>query len=118
MKKGSDIALIDVLQREIQREHEEEVIGGTSIADALDAVDLSIAHTPVICVRGEPESQAANVIGRTHGGDYFVDHPLYQSTPVSPDVLRVMRARYLLTMNERRARQYAPLVAKLRSNVE
>lgn len=100
-------SLVEVLRGLVDKELAAEVIDGDSIADVLDFVDLDIADSPVIVIRGQGESQAATVVGRTHGGDYIIEHPPGGREIVPPGSLRIMRARYLLTSKARQRREMA-----------
>lgn len=55
-------------------------------------IDLDIAFSPVIPVRGGDPCEAI----KTVGGGYIVNHPIIQGS-VSPEELKVMRYRYLTT---------------------
>ncbi|MBN2003765.1 MAG: hypothetical protein JXA21_10445 [Anaerolineae bacterium] len=64
----------------------------------LDFVDLDVAYSPVLAVRGEDVAQAVEVI-KTMGGKYIVRHPVFPQT-VDADSLKVMRLRYLLAVKK------------------
>lgn len=86
----------------------EEVIGGDSLFAAVECIMLEVADSPVLMYRGERLEDAAEVVGRTRGGDYLVRWKTLEPRVVSPKGLRIMRARYLLTLNaERRPRMEA-----------
>ena len=71
----------------------------------LDYVDLDVAHSPVIALRGEGEDQAVQAI-KTLGGRYIVRHPMCPQS-VSASELKIMRLRYLLAVKQRQRRQWA-----------
>ena len=62
--------------------------------ELLERVDLDVAYSPVLAVRGERLEDAVEVV-KTLGDKYLVRHPLCNE-PVSADVLKVMRLRWLL----------------------
>ena len=99
------MGLLEVIQKYIDNEEakDPEIIDGTNIRDVLDAVDLSIAHSPVIPFRAadhvSPEESMRGAVEaiETEGGCYILrDCPSF-AHPVSADSLKLMRARYLLT---------------------
>ena len=99
------MGLLEALQKYIDAEEakDPEIIDGTNINDVLDAVDLSIAHSPVIPYRAmtyiSPEESMRGAVEaiETEGGCYILrDCPSF-AHPVSAEVLKRMRARFLLT---------------------
>ena len=99
------MGLLEVLQNILDADEEKdpEIIDGTNIKDVLYAVDLSIAHSPVIPYRAADHvSPAESLRGaveaiETEGGGYILrDCPAF-AHPVSADAIKRMRARYLLT---------------------
>lgn len=84
--------LRNMLSMQAEETMREEVIGGVSIADAIDAVELDIAYSPVCPYCGS--DTVANATP-TQGGESFIVHTSAPIT-VSRDMLRVMRCRYLL----------------------
>ena len=77
----------------------------------LDMVDLSIAYSPVIPIAGGGIDEAVEVrpwgfVPDAETPEKFeVAHPLVHN-PVSPDALKIMRARYLLA----RDAYYGPIL--------
>lgn len=93
-----------------------EVIGGTSIADCLDMVELDIAYSPVIpyCCDDPLAVPDAYEVRPTQGGNNYIvmaDPPI--SVPAS--ALKVMRCRYLL-WNNFSMRTYGSYIVPARSN--
>ena len=76
--------------------------------DVLAAVDLEIAFSPVIAIRGESIAQAVEVVP-TQGGGYIVRHPLVKYA-VDADTLKIMRARFLLA----RGCEFQPALQRFR----
>jgi len=73
----------------------------------IDFVDLDVAYSPVLAIRGEDEEQAVEVI-KTMGGKYIVRHPVFPQT-VTAEELKVMRLRYLLAVKKRQEMQFGHL---------
>ena len=95
-RKRAD-AVLQVLSRQAT-----ELLAQEGITpELLDMVDLQIAFTPVIAIRGEQMGQSVEAIP-TMGGGYIVRHPLVTGT-VTADELKIMRARYLLERDRRAA---------------
>ena len=99
------LELLEALQKHFDDKEakDPEIIDGTNIKDVLDAVDLSIAHSPVIPYRAmthiSPEESMRGAVEaiETEGGCYILrDCPSF-AHPVSADELKRMRARFLLT---------------------
>ena len=59
--------------------------------DDLELVDLDIGFSPVIPIEG---SDPCEVISKTIGGLYIIDHPVFNYA-VSELSLKIMRYRYL-----------------------
>lgn len=74
-----------------------EIIGGVSLADTIDCVDLDIAYSPVVPFRvdGDYPFPKPCEVRKTMGDRYIVIHPAFTDS-VSPDSLKIMRCRYLL----------------------
>ncbi len=94
------MGILEVLTKHIDdmEAADPEIIGGTNIKDVLFAVELSIAHTPVIPYRGGGMRDAVEAI-ETEGGGYLLRDCPGITHAVSADTLKRMRARYLLTKN-------------------
>ena len=94
----------DVLQGLLDDALRNEVIGGVSIADVLDYVDLDIAYSPVIThpVVGDwprPEQLSLATPVKRDDGRYEIHHqtdagPTFEI--LGPETIRIMRARWLL----------------------
>lgn len=108
----SEDQLVATLNRLVDEAHRSEIIGGVSIADALECVDLDVEHTPVLQVRGQSLPEAVPVVGRTRRGEYILQG-VFGTEIVSADVLKVMRCRYLLTLKAEQRLGYGSLLKKL-----
>jgi hypothetical protein len=95
------MSLVDVLNAHIEKMEAEdpEIIGGTNIKDVLFAVDLSVAFSPVIPLRGDTDWRNATEVVETQGGEYILVNCSAYRHPVSATELTRMRARYILTRN-------------------
>lgn len=83
----------------------------------LECVDLDIEHSPVVPIPGDDHRHSVEAI-KTVGGGYILNPPcplLPQGYVVSPDELKIMRARYLLRLKEEQARDWAPLFDSIRA---
>lgn len=83
----------------LDEEHRSELIGGFSIAQVLDAVDLDVAFSPVIPIRGS--TQPVEAIPTMGGESYILDYGddffgVRHAEAVHAESLKVMRARFLL----------------------
>lgn len=85
--------LVKVLTAEIERVQAEEGI----TPELLECVDLDIAFSPVICVRGESTRDAVTVSESNDPNRYLLSHPYYPAGWVTKDELKVMRCRFLVT---------------------
>jgi len=99
------MGIIETLRNYIDAEEAKnpEIIEGTNLCDVLHAVDLSVAHSPVIPFRAadhvSPKERMRGAVEaiETDGGGYILQDCPDMTNPVSADVLKRMRARYLLT---------------------
>ena len=95
----------------------EEVIGGTSLLEAIEFVDLDIEFTPVLQhpLADEFQPWRPTEVQKWPDGRYAIvtrgDSPDFEVVPV--ESLKIMRARYLLHSKARQARQFAGLFERL-----
>lgn len=101
------MSILDALKRWVDDELAKEGI----TPNLLEMIDLSIAYSPVIPIAGGGIDDAVQVRPWGFVSDdvtpekFEVTHPLVHY-PISPDALKVMRARYLLA----RDAYYAPIL--------
>ena len=101
------MSIVDFLKRLVDDELAKEGI----TPQLLDMVDLSIAYSPVVPFAGGGIDEAVAVRPWGFVPDeetpekFDVAHPLVRN-PVSPDAVKVMRARYLLA----RDAYYGPIL--------
>lgn len=81
--------LLKILNEELWEKLKEEE--GITKKD-VEMVDLDIAFSPVTPYKG---ASSCDVITKTIGGDYIIDGPMGKET-ISPELLRIMRYRYLV----------------------
>jgi len=96
--------VVEVLERFLDDELRNEVIGSVPLADVLDFVDLDVAYSPVVeyPVDGDwpcPEQLAVTALVKRDDGRYEARRqteagPTFEI--LGPESVRIMRARYLL----------------------
>jgi len=96
--------VVQVLERFLDAELRQEVIGGVSLADVLDFVDLDVAYSPVVEHPVDddwPRPERLRVIALVKRDDGRYE--ARRQTPAGPTFelfdpgqVRIMRARYLL----------------------
>lgn len=64
--------------------------------DILDYIDLDVAFSPVICIRGESIHDAVDVTESSDPDKFLLTHWCCPSGWASRESLKIMRARYLL----------------------
>lgn len=103
------IKAVDVIQGILDDVLRDEVIGGDSIADVLEFVDLDVAFSPVIlCPLADGFGPMHDVeVQRWADGRYVtvVTGEQADFTVIPEPALRVMRARYLLHSKLRQRRR-------------
>lgn len=87
--------LIEALSKHIDSILAEEGI----TKEILDCVDLDVAFSPVIVIRGESLAEAVTVQESQDPNRFLLRHPLCPSGFCHRDELKIMRARYLLARN-------------------
>ena len=96
--------VVQVLERFLDEELRREVIGGVSIAEVLDFVDLDVAYSPVVELPIDddwprPERLRVTALLKRDDGRYEARRqtdagPTFEL--FDPGQVRIMRARYLL----------------------
>lgn len=93
------MSLLKALTAEIERIQAEEGI----TPELLECVDLDVAFSPVICVRGESMCDAVTVSESNDPNRYLLTHQAYPQGFVTKDELKVMRCRFLVARDRQLA---------------
>jgi hypothetical protein len=96
--------VVQVLERFLDEELRREVIGGVSIAEVLDFVDLDVAYSPVVELPVDddwprPERLRVTALVKRDDGRYEARRQTEAGPTfdlLDPGQVRIMRARYLL----------------------
>ena len=102
--EDAQAGVVKVLERFLDAELRNEVIGGVPLAEVLEFVDLDVAYSPVVelPVDGDwpcPERLAVTALVKRDDGRYEARRqtdagPTFDL--LGPEQVRIMRARYLL----------------------